>query len=149
MGGSQGVVEVVGPEPTAGDCDRAVGAGGRANERPALGGPAIHIRGCQSAADAAGAGVDAAAISLIKIAGLSHTAQLAARGGGDDGAVVAAVDGDRDRLISRGSELVGDPNRERFVVAVTFVESLGGGGAVVELEAPDPGRADGEGAVGD
>ena len=146
LGGRQGVVEGVGPATGAGiNGDRAVGGGGVIDDRPAAGGAGVDIGGGEGAGHSWRSRICSAVIQVTR---LSHAAELRCRRGGYNGLIVAAVDGDGDRLIGDGPLVVGDASREALGCALALGQGLGGSGVVVEGVGPDAGAGiDGDRAV--
>ena len=143
---SRGVVEGVGPDARCGiNGDGAIGGRWGANQRPAEVGAGVEIGGGEGATHAGRAGINGA---VIEMTGFPNSAQCATSGGGDHRGVVAACDGDVDRLIGCGALVVGDADGVLLGRRGAGGECLCGRQVVVEGVGPGAGAGvDGQIAV--
>ena len=143
----EAVIQDVGPETRRRvDREGTVGGRRRAHDRPGLCRIRVHI-GHRECTNHRGAARDER--TWVGLAGFRHRAELSGGVVGNDCDVIGTVDGDRDRLVSRRTEVVRHANREVLSDRLARLESLGGGEAVIQGISPHArSGVDGEGTVG-
>ena len=134
LGRGEGVIEGVRPDASGFiDCDCAVGGGRRADKAPGAGRVRIRIRDQKGGRNSCRTCI---VTSVIEMTGLSNAAGT----GGDNisyhRTIICAINGDSDRLIDIGIEVVGNPGGKALGDGLAFLERLGGRLAVIKAVGP-------------